>query len=63
MWFSMNQDETADNSIGNVTGTTAVNVFLGIGIAWQVVFVFVCCKNAKSDFIFNRMPKILQCFV
>merc|ERR1711863_182130 len=28
------EDETADNSVGNVTGSNAVNVFLGIGIAW-----------------------------
>jgi len=27
-------DDTADASVGNVTGSNAVNVFLGIGIAW-----------------------------
>ncbi|MEM6318477.1 MAG: sodium/calcium exchanger 1, partial [Bacteroidota bacterium] len=27
-------DKTADASVGNVTGSNAVNVFLGIGIAW-----------------------------
>merc|ERR1712210_366299 len=30
------QDETADASVGNVTGSNAVNVFLGIGIAWTL---------------------------
>ena len=30
------QDETADASVGNVTGSNAVNVFLGIGIAWTI---------------------------
>ncbi|KAK6635292.1 Sodium/calcium exchanger 1 [Polyplax serrata] len=30
------QDETADNSVGNVTGSNAVNVFLGIGVAWTI---------------------------
>merc|ERR1712142_292316 len=29
-------DETADSSIGNVTGSNSVNVFLGIGLAWTV---------------------------
>ena len=29
-------DETADSSIGNVTGSNSVNVFLGIGLAWSV---------------------------
>ena len=27
-------DDNADAAIGNVTGSNAVNVFLGIGIAW-----------------------------
>jgi solute carrier family 8 (sodium/calcium exchanger) len=30
------QDKYADSSIGNVTGSNAVNVFLGIGIAWSL---------------------------
>ena len=28
------QDKYADSSVGNVTGSNAVNVFLGIGVAW-----------------------------
>jgi len=28
------QDKTADNSIGNVTGSNSVNVFLGLGLPW-----------------------------
>merc|ERR1719460_7372 len=34
------EDETADNSVGNVTGSNAVNVFLGIGIAWTMAAIF-----------------------
>jgi len=34
------QDETADASVGNVTGSNAVNVFLGIGIAWSMAAIF-----------------------
>ncbi|KAI6229995.1 hypothetical protein M3Y99_01107900 [Aphelenchoides fujianensis] len=34
------QDKTADSSIGNVTGSNAVNVFLGIGIAWLVAAIY-----------------------
>ncbi|CAG7822333.1 unnamed protein product [Allacma fusca] len=34
------QDEYADASVGNVTGSNAVNVFLGIGIAWTVAAVY-----------------------
>jgi len=34
------EDDTADNSVGNVTGSNAVNVFLGIGIAWTMAAVY-----------------------
>ncbi|CAL9697588.1 unnamed protein product [Knipowitschia caucasica] len=33
------QDQFADASIGNVTGSNAVNVFLGIGVAWSIAAV------------------------
>ncbi|XP_018086594.1 sodium/calcium exchanger 3 isoform X4 [Xenopus laevis] len=34
------QDVYADASIGNVTGSNAVNVFLGIGLAWSVAAIY-----------------------
>jgi len=34
------EDESADNSVGNVTGSNAVNVFLGIGIAWSMAAIY-----------------------
>merc|ERR1711868_331407 len=34
------EDDTADNSVGNVTGSNAVNVFLGIGIAWTMAAIY-----------------------
>merc|ERR1711922_48552 len=37
------EDETADASVGNVTGSNAVNVFLGIGIAWTMAAVYWQC--------------------
>lgn len=33
-------DEHADGSIGNVTGSNSVNVFLGIGLAWSVAAIY-----------------------
>lgn len=33
------QDETADSSVGNVTGSNSVNVYLGIGIAWSMAAI------------------------
>lgn len=34
------QDQYADASVGNVTGSNAVNVFLGIGVAWSIAAVY-----------------------
>ncbi|XP_078140178.1 sodium/calcium exchanger 2-like isoform X3 [Centroberyx gerrardi] len=34
------QDQHADASVGNVTGSNAVNVFLGIGVAWSVAAIY-----------------------
>lgn len=33
------QDQYADACVGNVTGSNAVNVFLGIGVAWSVAAI------------------------
>ncbi|CAD5233233.1 unnamed protein product [Bursaphelenchus xylophilus] len=42
---SAKMDKTADSSIGNVTGSNAVNVFLGIGIAWLCAAVYHASKG------------------
>merc|ERR1712136_631757 len=39
-------DPYADASVGNVTGSNAVNVFLGIGIAWTMAAIY---WGAKSE--------------
>uniref|UniRef100_A0A8C6TW13 Solute carrier family 8 member 1a n=1 Tax=Neogobius melanostomus TaxID=47308 RepID=A0A8C6TW13_9GOBI len=41
------QDQYADASIGNVTGSNAVNVFLGIGVAWSIAAVYHWTKGAE----------------
>merc|ERR1719420_85565 len=41
------EDETADNSVGNVTGSNAVNVFLGIGIAWSMAAIYWEAQGAN----------------
>ena len=33
-------DKFADSSVGNVTGSNAVNVFLGVGVAWFTAAVY-----------------------
>merc|ERR1739846_258953 len=41
------QDETADASVGNVTGSNAVNVFLGVGIAWSMAAIYWATQGEK----------------
>lgn len=38
-------ERTADSAIGNVTGSNAVNVFLGIGLAWTIAAVAHAIKG------------------
>lgn len=38
--ISASQDPTADNSIGNVTGSNSVNVFLGLGLPWMIGAIY-----------------------
>ncbi|TMS22860.1 Sodium/calcium exchanger 1 [Larimichthys crocea] len=41
------QDQYADASIGNVTGSNAVNVFLGIGVAWSIAAIYHYSKGRE----------------
>ncbi|XP_078592714.1 sodium/calcium exchanger 3-like isoform X1 [Branchiostoma floridae x Branchiostoma japonicum] len=49
------QDKYADASVGNVTGSNAVNVFLGIGVAWSIAAI----KHAVEGNAFNVDPGTL----
>lgn len=44
------QDKYADSSIGNVTGSNAVNVFLGIGIAWTICSIVSAIRGDPNGF-------------
>ncbi|KAL8621497.1 Sodium/calcium exchanger 1 [Nucella lapillus] len=43
-------DKHADSSIGNVTGSNAVNVFLGIGLAWSMAAIYHA-SNGHSFYV------------
>ncbi|CAJ0584603.1 unnamed protein product, partial [Mesorhabditis spiculigera] len=38
-------DDFADNAVGNVTGSNSVNVFLGLGLPWLVAAFYWCDKG------------------
>merc|ERR1712166_474971 len=46
---SAQQDENADNSIGNVTGSNSVNVFLGLGLPWTLAAVYWENEGAPDE--------------
>jgi len=45
------QDPYADASVGNVTGSNSVNVFLGLGLPWCIGSIYWLCvgRNKKWD--------------
>ena len=47
------QEKYADNSIGNVTGSNSVNVFLGLGMPWLIAAIYweikVCDRNRMRE--------------
>mmetsp|Transcript_29928 Transcript_29928/g.78894 ORF Transcript_29928/g.78894 Transcript_29928/m.78894 type:complete len:821 (+) Transcript_29928:87-2549(+) len=53
-------DEYADNSIGNVTGSNSVNVFLGLGLPWMICAIYwefaVTCSS--GDLWWETYPTI-----
>jgi len=42
-------DPYADASIGNVTGSNSVNVFLGVGIAWTLAAIYWSTQEITAD--------------
>jgi Ca2+/Na+ antiporter len=48
------QDEWADASIVNVTGSNSVNVFLGIGLPWMMAAIYWNLVDAHSDALWRE---------
>ena len=46
-------EKTADNSIGNVTGSNSVNVFMGLGLPWIIASIYhqinVSCLKGQME--------------
>merc|ERR1712061_376538 len=42
-------EKTADNAIGNVTGSNSVNVFMGLGVPWIIASIYHYANG--TDFI------------
>lgn len=41
-------EKTADSSIGNINGSNAVNVFLGLGLPWMIASIYWEVKVSKA---------------
>lgn len=45
------QDPHADASLGNVTGSNSVNVFLGLGFPWMVGSIYWSCRAPDAKWL------------
>merc|ERR1712224_1120408 len=50
------QDEYADASIGNVTGSNSVNVFLGLGLPWLMGAIVWSSQGATDEWKKMKAP-------
>eukprot|EP00931_Biecheleriopsis_adriatica_P113440 TRINITY_DN8848_c1_g1_i1.p1 TRINITY_DN8848_c1_g1~~TRINITY_DN8848_c1_g1_i1.p1 ORF type:complete len:850 (+),score=187.30 TRINITY_DN8848_c1_g1_i1:59-2608(+) len=57
------QDPHADASVGNVTGSNSVNVFLGLGLPWSIGAIYwTLGTTAKWDAKYSMDPDIPEAF-
>lgn len=55
------QDMYADASIGNVTGSNSVNVFLGLGLPWMIGAIYWACVETKpGDEWYLKYPDLAK---
>lgn len=47
-------DDSADASVGNVTGSNSVNVFLGLGLPWLLATIVHTISDFKSDAVLSK---------
>ena len=40
--------KNADSAIGNITGSNAVNVFLGLGLPWLIATIYNTSKYGRN---------------
>lgn len=59
-------EKTADNAIGNITGSNSVNIFLGLGLPWVFATIYWQLKVTFFliyDLIYNDCCKINPCYL
>eukprot|EP00930_Biecheleria_cincta_P032192 TRINITY_DN22345_c0_g1_i1.p1 TRINITY_DN22345_c0_g1~~TRINITY_DN22345_c0_g1_i1.p1 ORF type:complete len:845 (-),score=157.90 TRINITY_DN22345_c0_g1_i1:41-2575(-) len=53
-------DPYADASIGNITGSNSVNVFLGLGISWTIGSIYWATKGADEEWLESYESFLVQ---
>lgn len=53
-WTAAEQHETADDAIGNVTGSNCVNVFMGLGLTWTMGAIYWQLEGASDKWKAQR---------
>ncbi|KAI0224366.1 Sodium/calcium exchanger 3 [Lamellibrachia satsuma] len=56
-------DQYADASIGNITGSNSVNVFLGLGLPWVIKAMYKLAKNKTYTVSTNNLGQSVLVFV
>ena len=57
-------EATADSSIGNVTGSNSVNVFLGLGLPWLIAAIYWKCQvSVQSETLAQKMFSSLDIMI
>jgi len=49
-------DPSADASIGNITGSNSVNVFLGLGLSWTFAALYWEFQEPSKDWLSKQVP-------
>lgn len=55
--YAAMNEKTADNAIGNVTGSNSVNVFLGLGLPWVIAAIY---WQSKVKILFTNLSNSMH---
>lgn len=56
------ENQDADSSIGHISGSSAVNVFVGLGIPWTIGSIYWSAKGSTTSWSHNVPADIVQLY-
>lgn len=55
-------EKSADNAVGNVTGSNSVNVFLGLGLPWMIASIYHAAKGQVFEVNAGSLAFSVTCY-